>query len=136
MAADHLGFATQTLGDTRFYLYHSHTLFGSKPDLDLDEFHNQWGKDWCEQYLDPENNLMEAHRQILMNHGVTEDRITILGAHTDFEVSHDLLRQARQNDCGTIVIGRRGREVDKGFMGGVSDRTMKRAENIGIWLVG
>ncbi len=136
MAADHLGYAIHAVPDTHIYLYHSYTLFGSKPKIDREEFHKQWGKEWCDKHLDHENHLFEAHKQILMDHHVPEDRITILPSHTDIEVSHDLLRQAKQAQCGTIVIGRRGRDIEKGFLGGVSDRTMKRAENIAVWLVG
>jgi hypothetical protein len=35
-----------------------------------------------------------------------------------------------------VVIGRRGREVDKGLLGGVSDRATQMAENMAVWLVG
>lgn len=85
--------------------------------------------------LDPETCLYKAHSQILIENGIPEERIKRLPPRRGIHPSHDLLRQAKRHNCGTIVIGRRPR-VDKGLLGGVSDRTTKNAQNMAIWLVG
>ncbi len=137
MAADHLAFIMEADSKSEILLYHSIPVFGGKscPCVE-EEFHQQWGKAWCTEHLDLENYLFHAHAQILMEGGVAKKRITQLPMRRDIDASRDLLRHAKKHHCGTIVLGRRGRDVDKGMFGGVSYRTLQNAENIAIWLVG
>lgn len=136
LAADHLAFIMQHNPKMQIFLYHSSSVFGSTQPAEPHQFHEQWGEDWCNEHLDLENHLYRAHARILVDNGVDEKQISEIPPHRDLEASHDLLRQAKKHGCGTIVIGRRGRQVDKGLLGGVSDRTMKQAQNMAIWLVG
>ncbi len=136
LAADHLGFMMQDCSDVEICLYHSIPIFGSRQAAREEDFIKLWGREWCEEHLDIENYLFHAHAQILMDNGIDRKRISQLPMRRDLDASRDLLRQARKHDCGTIVIGRRGRDIAKGFLGGVSDRTMQQAQNMAIWLVG
>jgi nucleotide-binding universal stress UspA family protein len=137
MAADHLAFIIQNDPKSTIYLYHSDQIFGAKKIADETGFHQQWGREWCSEHLDLDNYLFHAHAQILMEGGIAKKRITQLPMQKDIDASHDLLRQAKKHHCGTIVIGRRGREVGKGFFSGrVSGKTMQHAQNVAIWLVG
>ncbi len=136
LAADHLAFIMQADPKSEIYLYHSIKLFGAKATPPEEDFYPQWGKEWCKEHLDLENYLFYAHAQILMEGGVGKKRITQLPMQRNLDVSHDLLRQAKNHRCGTIVMGRRGRGVEKGMLGGVSDRTMQRAQDVAVWLVG
>ncbi len=137
MAADHLAFIMQADSKSEIYLYHSIQLFGGKGcPCKEEEFHQQWGKTWCAEHLDLENYLFHAHAQILMEGGVARKRIIQLPMQRDIHASRDLLRQAKKHRCGTIVLGRRGRDVGKGMFGGVSDRTLQYAQDLAIWLVG
>jgi len=136
MAADHLAFMMQADEECEICLYHSLSLFGSCTPPPLEEFHRQWGRKWCEKHLDLDNHLFEAHARILIEGGVAPERIHRLAPGKDLYVSHDLIRRATRHDCGTIVIGRRGREADKGILGGVSDRTLLMAQDLAVWLVG
>ncbi|WP_456385485.1 universal stress protein [Desulfolithobacter sp.] len=136
LAADHLAFFICSNPDTEVLLYHSNALFGTRAKSRQEDFHKQWGKEWCDKYLDLDDHLFQAHTQILIEGGVPKERITRLPTGTNLEASHDLLRKARKHRCGTIVLGRRGRDADKGVLGGVSDRTMQHAENMAVWLVG
>uniref|UniRef100_UPI004057087F universal stress protein n=1 Tax=Candidatus Electrothrix sp. TaxID=2170559 RepID=UPI004057087F len=135
MAADHLAFILKDNPKTEIYIYHSLAAFGSTPPNEAEKFHSRWGAKWCEQHLDIETCLYKAHRQILIENGISEDRIVQLPPRRGIHPSHDLLRQAKRHQCGTLVIGRRDR-VDKGLLGGVSDRTTKNAQNMAVWLVG
>lgn len=135
MAADHLAFILKDHPKAEVYIYHSLAAFGSTPPNETEEFHDRWGAKWCEQHLDMETCLYKAHRQILIENGISEDRIVQLSPRRGIHPSHDLLRQAKRHQCGTLVIGRRPR-VDKGLLGGVSDRTTKNAQNMAIWLIG
>ncbi|MDW7773397.1 MAG: universal stress protein [Desulfobulbaceae bacterium] len=136
IAADHLGFIIHNHPDVEVLLYHSRILFRREPKVAMEEFYRQWGKEWCDQYLDPDNYLFYAHAQILKDHGVRKQSITQLPMKTELDASRDLIRQAKKHDCGTIVVGRRPRGSEKGIFGGVSDRTLGQAQNLALWIVG
>ena len=136
LAADHLAFLMHNNPDTEVCLYHSSSVFGSSRPAAPEQFHAQWGEQWCSDNLDLGNHLYKAHTTLLADNGIPQQRISHIPPHLDLDASHDLLRQARKHNCGTIVLGRRGREIEKGLLGGVSDRTMQHAENLAIWVVG
>ncbi len=136
LAADHLAFIMHNNPGTGVCLYHSSSVFGSSKPAAAKQFHAQWGEPWCTQNLDMDNHLYRAHTKILTDNGIPEQHISQIPPHLDLDASHDLIRQAKKHNCGTIVIGRRGREIEKGLLGGVSDRTMQYAQDMAIWLVG
>ncbi len=136
MAADHLAFILKDHQDIQICLYHSNSVFGKQQPAKAEAFHEQWGKAWCDQYLDIDNFLFFAHAQLLVDSGIARHRITQLPTQMHLDVSADLLRQAKQHNCGTIVIGRRRRDGSKGLIKGVSDKTLNQAENIAVWLAG
>ncbi len=137
LAADHLAFMLSGCPDTEIFLYHSFALFGSAPPAPLENFHKKWGTDWCNKHLDFDTCLYKAHTRILQENGITDRQITPILPRRDFEVGHDLLRHAEQHGCGTIVVGRRGACEAKNFLlGGVSDRMIRQAENLAVWIVG
>ena len=117
-------------------LYHSRNFFRKAPKVPLEELQQQWGQKWCDKYLDPENYLFYAHAQVLMDNGVHPDGITHLPIKSDFDASRDLIKQAKKNNCGTIVVGRRPRGSEKSIFGGVTDRTLGQAQNLALWIVG
>jgi len=136
MAADHLAFMLKGIPGAEICLYHSNSVFGSQTPAKAEDFHAQWGKQWCDQYLDLDNFLFYAHAQLLVDNGFSRYRITQLPAQMHLDVSSDLLKQAKQHNCGTIVIGRRRRDLSRGQLKGVSDKTVKQAQNVAVWLAG
>lgn len=136
MAADHLAFMLKGVAGAEICLYHSNSVFGSQTPAKAEDFHAQWGKQWCDQYLDLDNFLFYAHAQLLVDNGFSRHRITQLPAQMHLDVSSDLLKQAKQHRCGTIVIGRRRRDLSRGQLKGVSDKTVKQAQNVAVWLAG
>ncbi len=136
MAADHLSFILKDHPGAQICLYHSKNMFTNQAPAPPEAFFAQWGEDWCRQYLDMDNYLFYAHAQILMDNGIAKEQIIQLPIQMHLDVGSDLLRQAKKHECGTIVIGRRGRNTGKGLLKGVSDRTIQQAQDIAIWLVG
>lgn len=136
LAADHLAFMAKANPEAEILLYHSNILFSKDEHADPADFHEIWGKEWCDQYLDPENYLFYAHAQILKDHGIEPKRITQLPMGRNLYVSRDLIKQAQKFKCGTIVMGRRPKAAEKGVFGGVSDQTLNQAQNMALWLVG
>jgi nucleotide-binding universal stress UspA family protein len=135
MAADHLAFIIRNNPEAEILLYHSRKLFGARPDILEEDFYVQWSQQWCKQHLDIDNHLFNAHTQVLVEGGIDKSRITILPMQKKLDVSHDLLNQAKQQKCGTIVLGRRGGGFSKGLFGGVTDKVTRNAQDLTIWLV-
>ncbi len=135
IAVEHLAFILQDNPKAEIYIYHSIAFFGSPPPAEKEEFYSGWGKEWCKEHLDMETCLYKAHTQVLLENGISKNQIVQLPPHRDIHASHDLLRQGKKHQCGTIVIGRRDR-VDKGLIGGVSDRITQNAQNMAVWLIG
>lgn len=136
MAADHLAFMLKQHSRAEILLYHSNSVFGKQAPVRAEEFHGQWGKAWCDQYLDLDNFLFYAHSQLLVDNGFPRHRIRQLPTQMHLDVSSDLIKQAKQHNCGTIVIGRRRRDLTRGQLKGVSDKTVKQAQNVAVWLAG
>jgi nucleotide-binding universal stress UspA family protein len=136
MAADHLAFMLKEHPRAEIHLYHSNSVFGSQTPARAEDFHAQWGKAWCDQYLDLDNFLFYAHAQLLADNGFSRHRVKQLPTQMHLDVSSDLLKQAKQHNCGTIVIGRRRRDLSRGQLKGVSDKTVKQAQNVAVWLAG
>jgi len=136
MAADHLAHMLKGHHDAEICLYHSKPVFGAVRAAKPEAFHAQWGKEWCDKYLDRKNSFFCAHTQLLVEGGISQSRITQLPAQVHLDVGSDLVRQAKQHNCGTIVIGRRRRDLAKGQLKGVSDKTLKQAQDIAVWLAG
>jgi len=136
MAADHLAFILKDHPRAEICLYHSNSVFGKQQPAAPEAFHAQWGKAWCDQYLDLDNFLFYAHAQLLVDNGIARHRITQLPTQMHLDVGTDLLRQAKQHNCGTIAIGRRRRDGSKGQIKGVSDKTLNQAQDIAVWLAG
>jgi len=136
LAADHLAHMLKNLPDAEICLYRSTPVFGGQRSAKPEEFYAQWGKEWCDKYLDLDNFLFYAHFELLVEGGIARNRITQLPTQMHLDVSSDLLRQAKQHRCGAIVIGRRRRDLAKGQLKGVSDKTLKQAQNIAVCLAG
>ena len=136
LAADHLAHMLKGHSGAEICLYHSKPVFGTVRAAKPEAFHAQWGKEWCDKYLDRKNSFFCAHSQLLIEGGISQSQITQLPSQAHLDVGSDLLRQAKQHCCGTIVIGRRRRDLTTGQLKGVSDKTLKQAQNIAVWLAG
>ncbi len=136
MAVDHLAFILRAHPDVKVYLYHSDILLGNKPSPKPKEFYAVWGEDWCREHLDFDNHLFHAHARILIDNGIKAKQIIRLPVHMGMDAGRNLLQQAKKHRCGTIIIGRRGKEVVTSWQRRVSDSTIKRAHNVAVWIVG
>ena len=135
-AIDHLAFILADNPFAEVTLFYSKALLGSRPAIEPKDFYAVWGEAWCEEHLRREDSLFHAPRQILIDGGFPAERIFRLETSMGFDPSRQILRQALIDDFGTIVMGRRGEEVNKGIFRGVSDRVLLMAEEVAIWIVG
>jgi nucleotide-binding universal stress UspA family protein len=80
--------------------------------------------------------LYDGPKQLLIEAGIDKDRVVVLPETRTIQESTSIVTQARNHKCGTIVIGRRGPGVTKGFFGGVSNQTIRQTQNMAVWVVG
>jgi nucleotide-binding universal stress UspA family protein len=96
---------------------------------DLEAF---WKKKEAE-YIAP---YIKKSRQILLDYGIDEDRIKTKVANGTRSAANDILKEARKNDFGTIVMGRRGLTGLKDFiMGSVTTKVLQDSSGLAIWIV-
>jgi nucleotide-binding universal stress UspA family protein len=136
LAIDHLAHIMEERTDITIFLFHCHRLLEKKNSAMPESFYPIWGKEWCDQYLIGDDHIFRGPMQLLIEAGIPESNIIILPESPDLEPAHGILQQARKHQCGTLVIGRRGDGTTKGILGGVSDRTIKHAQDIALWVVG
>lgn len=137
MAVDHLAFIMG--GDTgaAVTLFHSASLLHGKcPATEISTFCESLDASWCAAHLFRPDSLFHAPEQLLVEGGVPLERIRHLEAEGGVEPAGQILKYADSGGYGTIVMGRRGGEVDKGFFGGISDRVVKNALLKTVWIVG
>ncbi|RUM43451.1 MAG: universal stress protein [Desulfocapsa sp.] len=136
LAVDHLSHILSNRNDIRICLFHHTSLFDKKPVCDPEQFSKYWDRKWCQEHLTGDKCLFEGPKQILLEAGIPEDKIVILPLRTGLEKAHGIIREARKQKCGTIVMGRRSAGMAKGLFGGVSDRTIEHVENLALWVIG
>lgn len=136
MAVDHLCHIFQDRSDLRICLFHCKAIFRGIPTCSPEDFYGHWDKEWCDRYLSGKNCLFNGPRQLLLEAGIPEKQIHILPPTSDFEEARSIVREAKKQHCGTIVLGRRMAGMAKGLFGGVSDRTITQVQDLALWIVG
>ena len=136
LAADHLAHILAGRSDVKVHLFHCSRFMHKKVLCRPEDFYEHWDQDWCDQHLADGGCLFNGPAQLLKEAGIPEEQIEILPTVMDLDEAHAIVVQARKQHCGTIVIGRRGRGIAKGILGGVSDRTARHAQDVALWLVG
>ena len=135
-AVEHLAFILRDRSDLTIYLYHCTAFLAPAVVCSLDSFYNEWDKEWCDKNLSGDGCLFNGPAQLLIEAGIPRDRVVVLPETTHIEESTSIISQATKHGCGTIVIGRKGPGSQKGFFGGVSNRTIRQTQNMAVWIVG
>ena len=134
-AADHLGFILQDNPYAEITLYHFEGILPSSKPEDKKTLQDRWGEEWCRLHLERDDALYHAPEQILIDMGFPAERIRRRESSGLGTTSH-IIKHSIHTECGTIVIGRRTRGLRKGILKGVSDRILKEASCMAIWIVG
>lgn len=136
MAIDHLAHIFAHRDDIRFFLFHARGFLSPPPVCKPENFYDKWGKDWCDTHLSGNGCMFTGPTELLTEAGIPRDCVTPLPVPTAMEESGAIIKSAKQNNCGTIVIGRRPHSEAKGVLGGVSRRTINQTENMALWVIG
>ena len=91
----------------------------------------------------PRRRTMQEAQQILdeacdrlRNRGFAAGRLETRILDPALDTAEALIKDARDNDCGTIVIGRRGRSTLREFVfGGITERLLRYPIGRSVWLV-
>jgi nucleotide-binding universal stress UspA family protein len=79
---------------------------------------------------------MEKAREMVLTAGLTEEQITTKVADGGRSAADDILREARNNGYGTIVMGRHGQSMMKEFLfGSVTSKVLHNSVGLSIWIV-
>ena len=135
-AVDHLGYMLAGHAGAEITLFHSSALFAARASVEPADFYEHWGREWCEKYLQGEDSVQLAPRQLLIEAGVDPARIHWQHALKGIEPARQIIRQALIEDFGTIVMGRRCDANSRGLLKSVSDRVVFMADKVAIWIVG
>ncbi len=138
-AVDHLAFMLKDNPHAEITLFHSCSLLAREHIKPREAFYDKWGKDWCDKHLKGEEDghfHFHASEQILIDAGFPMERIFRLETQKGIEPGQQIVHHIRRDGYGTIVMGRRGKDVKKGIFRGVSDRVLANVKNVAICILG
>jgi nucleotide-binding universal stress UspA family protein len=97
--------------------------------LDLEQF-------WKEKAARQISPHIQKARKMLLDAGLNAQQIATKVADGSRSAAYDILKEAKDNDYGTIVIGRRGISALKEFfMGSVTGEVLHNAFGLAVWVV-
>jgi nucleotide-binding universal stress UspA family protein len=80
--------------------------------------------------------FMKKAEEMLVKAGISESQISKKIVDGGRSAANDILEEARKNNYGTIVMGRRGISgVQEFFMGSVSSKVLQNATGMAVWIV-
>ncbi|MDL1968433.1 MAG: universal stress protein [Deltaproteobacteria bacterium] len=134
-AVDHVGFM---LSGTNCHITIFHTMkhlsrFVPMQVLEEAEDLEQLWRNKAGKEIAP---YVKKAREIFLKSGLSEEQITTKVTEGSRSAADDILKEAQNNDYGTIVLGRRGLSgVKEFFMGSVTTSVLNRAVSLAIWIV-
>ena len=79
---------------------------------------------------------MKKAKGILLEAGLREDQIITKIVDGSRSAAADILKEARSNSFGTIVLGRKGRSsVKEYFMGTTTSKVLQDSSGLAVWIV-
>ncbi len=138
-AVDHLAFILKDNPRAEITLFHSGALLAAEEITPKEFFYEKWGKEWCDEHLrgDEKGHFhFHATEQILQDAGFPMHRVRRRDTKTGIEPGQQIVHHTKGDDYGTIVMGRRSKDVSKGVFKGVSDRVLANVKDVAIWIVG
>lgn len=137
-ALDHLGFMLQGSEKADITLFHSCSLLADKRITPIEDFHDKWGKEWCDQHMKKDKDgrfHFHAAKQILKENNIPIERIHCIQQQSGIEPAQVITREMKKHTYSTIVMGRR-LDKEKNIFKGVSDRVLANINNTALWVVG
>jgi nucleotide-binding universal stress UspA family protein len=134
-ALDHMAFILSGHADPTIHVVHVQPRFQDYCEIKLPEETVQNAEAVFRQ--DDQNCMDDFYQQaqaVLDKNGVSPERLQLQSLEASLSVPRTVIQYARQNDFGTIVMGRRGRSNSL-FTGSVSRSLLHKTSNLGLWVV-
>jgi len=143
-AVDHIAFMLGHNPEAVVDFLHVTPKLQSYCSINLTNHQDQWAVQETELESMEEEFLREDsvciddfnHRavKILKQAGFDQKRIKVEEREVSLGVARTIIKAAQEGGYGTIVVGRRGMGKSS-FLGSVSDRVIRRAANLAVWVV-
>lgn len=102
---------------------------------ELFTIHAQEVNAFMEQLGAETQGMFKRYRDILINHGIQDDRITSKNVTQASSRAASILDEARSAGYGTVVMGRRGLSRVYGFLTGrVTNKVLHQGEGLAVWI--
>jgi len=88
----------------------------------------------CREKVGP---CLQAASETLINGGLAPENVSYQIEVADSERAPSIVQWATDNDCDTIVVGRRGLVsfLDAFFVGRISDKVLNLADELAVWVI-
>ncbi|MFH1135894.1 MAG: universal stress protein [Pseudomonadota bacterium] len=143
-AVDHVAFMLGGNPEARVAFLHVNPKLQSYCAVDFDGHEHGWNAtehDLAEMELDFRrgqgaclDDFFKKAVAVLRQAGFSQDRIVVEQRDVTMGVARTIVKAAKEGGYGAIVLGRRGLGRSS-FLGSVSDKVIRRAEDLAIWLV-
>lgn len=138
-AIDHLAFILKDNPLVEITLFHSCSMLAREKIYPKDLFYEKWGKEWVDQHLqgDADGHFhFHAPEQILREADFPMERVHRLQTSKGIEPGQQIAHLVKHDGYGTVVMGRRHKDISKGIFQGVSDRVLANVSDVALWVVG
>lgn len=134
-AVDHVGFMLSGT-DCHITIFHTMKHLSRFVPMQVLEEAEDLEKLWRNKAGEEIAPYIKKAKEILLKAGLSEEQITTKVTEGSRSSADDILKEAQDNDHGTIVMGRRGLSaVKEFFMGSVTSSVLNRAVSLAIWIV-
>ena len=134
-AADHVGFMLSGT-DCLATLFHSIRHLRRYVPMEVLEGAEELQKLWKNKAGEQIAPYMEKAEEMLLNAGLSKEQISMKVVDGGRSAANEILKEARNNGYGTIVLGRHGESMAKEFMfGSVTSKILHHSPGLAVWIV-
>jgi len=94
-------------------------------------------EEWCSQYQEKAEAMLEGYRQILIRAGFHPDDVSVRSPFRYCpSMAACILAERDETEYGTLVVGRQGLSRSEEFIfGSISSKIVSHARNCTVWVV-
>jgi nucleotide-binding universal stress UspA family protein len=134
-AVDHAGFMLSGT-DCQVTLFHSKRHLRRFVPQEIIEAAPELEELWTNKAGEQIAPYMKKAKDILLEAGIPEVQLKTKVVDGTRDAASDILKEAKSNNCGTLVLGRQGHSgVKEFFMGSVTSKVLQDCTGRAVWLV-
>jgi nucleotide-binding universal stress UspA family protein len=134
-AVDHAGFMLSGT-DCQVTLFHSKRHLRRFVPQEIIEAAPELEELWKSKAGEQIAPYMKKAKEMLLDVSIPESQLKTRVIDGTRDAASDILKEARSNDYGTVVLGRRGRSgVKEFFMGSTTSKVLQDSGGMAVWVV-